>query len=288
LIRSIKYFLIFLFFAQATFGLAQTPALGKNAVNFNFKNFGTKEGLPLSSSTCILQDQFGLVWLGTQDGLYRYDGYQFIAYKFNPDDDQSIGGNIVNCLIEDKQGNIWVGTDNGGLCVFNRRTSSFQRFPKLYWKKEMYKIQSISSLLQASNGNIWFSNSQFQYFILDVKTNEIYPLKYDLLERMPDYYRVTNMLEDKNKTVWLATQFGLYYSVSNDTKVNLTFMANKIYKKIPDMSFQAIQFNRNSSDSIYLVTNDGVILSYNVNTNAYTEQFSIIAKTIKENVETVQ
>lgn len=288
MIRSIKYFLIFLFFAQATFGLAQTPALGKNAVNFNFKNFGTKEGLPLSSSTCILQDQFGLVWLGTQDGLYRYDGYQFIAYKFNPDDEQSISGNIVNCLIEDKQGNIWVGTDNGGLCVFNRRTSSFQRFPKLYWKKEMYKIQSISSLLQASNGNIWFSNSQFQYFILDVKTNEIYPLKYDLLERMPDYYRVANMLEDKNKTVWLATQFGLYYSVSNDTKVNLTFMANKIYKKIPDMSFQAIQVNRNSSDSIYLVTNDGVILSYNVNTNAYTEQFSIIAKTIKENGETVQ
>ncbi len=274
--------------SQGLLGIAQTAALGKNAVNFNFKNFGPKEGLPLSSSTCILQDQFGLVWLGTQDGLYRYDGYQFIAYKFNPDDELSISGNIVNCLLEDKVGNIWVGTDNGGLCVFNRKSKSFQRFPKLYWKKEMYKIQSISSLLQDSNGNIWFSNSQFQYFILDVKTNEIHPLKYDLLERMPDYYRVTNMLEDKNKTVWLATQFGLYYSLSNYKKANSTFMANKIYKKIPDMSFQAIQANRNSSDSLYLVTNDGVILSYNINTNAYSEQFSIIANAMKENGETVQ
>lgn len=287
----IKYLknLFFVFILLPNVALkAQNKVYQKKSINYNFKNFGPKEGLPLSSSNCILQDQFGLIWVGTSDGLYRFDGYQFVAFKFNPEDETSIGGNIVNCLLEDKIGNIWVGTDNGGLCIFDRRTKKFQRLPKLYWKKEMYKIQSISSLLQDSNGNIWFSNSQFQYFILDYKTKELHPLKYDLLERLPDYYRVTNMYEDKNKTVWLATQFGLYYSLSNYKKANGTFLVNKIYKKIPELSFQAIQPNLNSSDSIYLITNSGEILSYNINTNAYRQEFTGITDAINDAAESVQ
>lgn len=288
MIKKLTYFFVVIFYFQCNFGLAQNAAFRKNAINFSFKNFGPKEGLPLSSSNCIIQDKFGLIWIGTQDGLYRYDGYQFIAHKFDPEDENSISGNIVNCLLEDNVGNIWVGTDNGGLCVFNRKTKGFNRFPKLYWKKEMYKIQSISSILQDSNGNIWFSNSQFQYFVLDIKSKEIHALKYDLLERLPDYYRVTNMYEDKNKTVWLATQFGLYYSLSNYKKANSTFMVNKIYKKIPELSFQSIQPNKNSSDSIYLITNDALILSYNINTNGYTQEFSAITKEIQQLGENVQ
>jgi ligand-binding sensor domain-containing protein/serine phosphatase RsbU (regulator of sigma subunit) len=288
LIKYLKILLIAFLLFQSIGVYAQLGDSENNKLNYSFKNFGPKDGLPLSSSTCILQDKFGLIWVGTSDGLYRYDGYQFVAYKFNPEDESSISGNIINCLLEDKKGNIWVGTDNGGLCLFERKSKKFQRMPKLYWKKEMYKIQSISSLLEDSNGNIWFSNSQFQYFILDYKTKEIHPLKYDLLERMPDYYRTTNMYEDKNKTVWLATQFGLYYSVSNYKKANNSFLVDKIYKKIPEMSFQSVQPNRNSSDSIYLITNDGKILSYNINTNAYKQEFTDITNAINNYGESVQ
>jgi ligand-binding sensor domain-containing protein/serine phosphatase RsbU (regulator of sigma subunit) len=288
LISLKKFLFIALMLFQFSFGLAQPLAFDNSLGNFNFKNYGSKEGLTLSSSTCILQDKFGLMWIGTTDGLYRFDGYQFIALKFDPLDKHSISGNIINCLLEDKHGNIWVGTDNGGLCVFNRASKKFDRIPKLYWKKEMYKIQSISSLLEDSNGNIWFSNSQFQYFIYEVGTKEIYPLKYDLLERMPDYYRVTNMYEDKNKTVWLATQFGLYYSVSNSKKANSSFLASKIYKKIPEMSFQSIAPNKHSSDSIYLITNEGIILNYNVNNNGYRQEFESLTNALNLNAESVQ
>lgn len=273
---------------QATISMAQPTAMQKSSINFSFKNFGPDEGLPLSETNCIIQDKFGLMWVGTSDGLYRFDGYQFVEFKFDPEDEFSLSGNLINCLLEDKEGNIWVGTDNGGLSVFNRKSKRFYRLPKLLWKKEMYKLQSISSILQDSNGNIWFSNSQFQYFILDYKTKEIHPLKYDLLERLPDYYRVTNMYEDKNKTVWLATQFGLYYSLSNYKQANGTFLVNKIYKKIPELSFQSLQPNRNSQDSIYLITNDGRILSYNINTNAYKEDCKEISEAIAASFESVQ
>ena len=288
LIKCIRYLFVAFLLIHGYTGIAQVKVLDSKIPNFRFKNYGSDEGLSLSSTTCILQDRFGLVWIGTSDGLYRFDGFEFIAFKYDPEDIKSISGNIVNCLLEDKDGDIWVGTDNGGLCIFSRKTKTFNRIPKLYWEKEMYKIQSISSILQDSNGNIWFSNSQFQYFVLDIKSKKIHPLKYDLLERMPDYYRVTNMYEDKNKTVWLATQFGLYYSLSNYKKANSTFLVNKIYKKIPDMSFQALQPNNQSSDSIYLVTKEGVILSYNVNNNGYKEEFKVITNAIKENAEDVQ
>ena len=288
LINIIKPLSIVFFLFQVYFGMAQSVALEKNHDNFNFKNYGPKEGLSLSSSTCILQDKFGLMWVGTSDGLFRFDGYQFEAFKFDPEDSKSISGNIVNCLMEDRHGNIWVGTDNGGLCVFNRLTKVFERLPKLYWKKEMYKIQSISSLLEDGSGNIWFSNSQFQYFIYDLATKDIHPLKYDLLDRLPDYYRVTTMYEDKNNTVWLATQFGLYYSLSNNKQANSTFLANNIFKKIPDMSFQTIMPNSASSDSIYLVTNDGVILSYNINNSSYKKDCKRLTQSLQENRESVQ
>jgi ligand-binding sensor domain-containing protein/serine phosphatase RsbU (regulator of sigma subunit) len=190
--------------------------------------------------------------------------------------------------MQDKEGNIWVGTDNGGLCVFIRKTKKFIRFPKLLWKEEMFKIQSISSLLQDSNGNIWFSNSQFQYFILNYKTHVIHPMKYDLMERLPNYYRVTNMFEDKNKTVWLATQFGLFYAMANYKEANGTILVNKIFKKIPEYSFQNLEPNRNSKDSIYLITNEGLILSYNVNNSSYRQEFKSINEYLNRINESVQ
>ncbi|HRG58894.1 MAG TPA: two-component regulator propeller domain-containing protein [Bacteroidia bacterium] len=280
------FIVTFLFLGIA--GYSQNGESSSNQINYKFKNFGTKDGLSLSSANCVIEDRFGIIWVGTADGLFKFNGYHFEAIKFNPEDETSLSGNIINCLLEDKEGNIWVGTDNGGLCMYKRKTKNFYRVPKLLWKKEFFKIQSISSIMQDSNGNIWFSNSQFQYFILDYKSKEIYPLKYDLLERLPDYYRITNMYEDKNKTVWLATQFGLYYSLSNYKKANGTFLVSKIYKKIPSYNFQTIIPNKSNSDSLYLVTNDGTILNFNVNTGTYRKVFDKITQKIEALNENLQ
>ena len=285
-LNKLKYFFGILFLCLSSFVFAQEKP--ETAYNFSFKRFGANQGLSLSAASCILQDKYGFMWVGTSDGLFRFDGYQFISFRYNPEDDKSISGNIINCILEDSKGNIWVGTDNGGLCYYDRNSRSFVRIPKLYWKKEMYKIQSISSLLEDSNGRIWFSNSQFQYFVLDTKSLEIFPLKYDLLERLPDYYRVTSMFEDKNKTVWLATQFGLYYSLNTNKKSNDTFFAEKIFKKIPDMGFHSIVPNPRSNDSIYLVTNFGDFLSFNVTTGAYKYEYKQLSNALSQKFENVQ
>ena len=70
---------------------------------------------------CILQDIHGLIWIGTQEGLLRYDGYEFIRYLQIPFDSTSLSNNWIRDMKQDKNGNLWIGTRGGGLNYFNQK-----------------------------------------------------------------------------------------------------------------------------------------------------------------------
>lgn len=74
---------------------------------------------------CIIQDSQGFIWLGTKDGLNRYDGYDFKIYKQKPGDANSISDNFILAMAQDPEGIIWIGTDQGGLNAFDPKTQSF-------------------------------------------------------------------------------------------------------------------------------------------------------------------
>ena len=67
------------------------------------------------------------MWLGTKDGLNRYDGLLFRQYKYNSNDIHSLGNNFVTSLYEDKEGHIWVGTDLG-LYIYYPERDQFEHF----------------------------------------------------------------------------------------------------------------------------------------------------------------
>ncbi|QHV94334.1 two-component regulator propeller domain-containing protein [Spirosoma endbachense] len=89
-----------------------------------FEQITTANGLPENSVSCMLQDHLGFMWLGTQNGLVRYDGNQMTVYQYDPDDPYSLKHNAICHLYEDRQGNIWVGCV-GGLYCFDRATQRF-------------------------------------------------------------------------------------------------------------------------------------------------------------------
>ncbi|NVJ60899.1 MAG: EAL domain-containing protein [Gammaproteobacteria bacterium] len=93
-----------------------------------FKNIDSKDGLSQSSIIDIHHSRDGYIWLATQDGLNRYDGYQLKVYKHLPDDPHSLAANFVWSIAEDVQGYLWIGTENGGLSRFNPKTDSFDNF----------------------------------------------------------------------------------------------------------------------------------------------------------------
>lgn len=93
----------------------------------SFRHLGISNGLSQSSVLSITQDKLGNLWFGTQDGLNRYDGYEFKIYKHNISDPSSLPSGFVGALYADSGGNIWVGTSSG-LSRFDAASDNFVNY----------------------------------------------------------------------------------------------------------------------------------------------------------------
>jgi diguanylate cyclase (GGDEF)-like protein/PAS domain S-box-containing protein len=106
---------------------ATVSALAAPPRTLRFEQLGVEQGLAQESATAILQDRQGFMWIGSQAGLSRYDGYRFVLFRNKPDESDSLSDNWVTALHEDGDGRLWIGT-RGGVLRFNPAHKSFQRF----------------------------------------------------------------------------------------------------------------------------------------------------------------
>lgn len=136
--------------------LVASSVLSGQYSNLKFENFSTEDGL--SSSTCleIFQDSEGFLWLGTIDGLNKYDGYHFTTYRPLLDSPHSISNNRIHAIVEDKQSHLWIGTSNG-LNLYIRKLDRFQRIDLLQDREKEAQYQEVINDIyfdQATN-NLW-------------------------------------------------------------------------------------------------------------------------------------
>jgi len=92
--------------------------------SLNFNHYSVADGISQSEIICIRQDSEGYIWIGTQNGLNRFDGYTFEKYFYEPSDNHSISSNWIFDIAEDPEGNIWLGT-KVGLNKFDKNTGWF-------------------------------------------------------------------------------------------------------------------------------------------------------------------
>ncbi len=92
-----------------------------------FQHWSVEQGLPHPNVTALLEDQSGFIWIGTQGGLARWDGYRFRVFQFHPDRADSLPDSFIHSLHRDRQGELWVGTGNAGLARYDPLTESFER-----------------------------------------------------------------------------------------------------------------------------------------------------------------
>ncbi len=107
----------------------------------HFKHLTREQGLSDSFIWCILQDRKGFLWIGTSDGLNRYDGRNVKVFKHSPDNANSLGGNTIRSLYEDRSGTLWVGTGGGGLNIYNSEQESFTRYNNNPDRSNEYKFK---------------------------------------------------------------------------------------------------------------------------------------------------
>ena len=95
-------------------------------VEIRFNHLSINDGLSQSTVYCILQDDDGYIWVGTQDGLNKYDGYTISQYKHQIDNDQSLSNSYINSLCKANDGGFWIGTQRGGLNYYNKESKQFK------------------------------------------------------------------------------------------------------------------------------------------------------------------
>jgi diguanylate cyclase (GGDEF)-like protein len=93
-----------------------------------FTHIGMEQGLPHPVTVVMAQDTDGYIWIGTQQGLARWDGYRMRNFLFDAGDPASLPGDLIQALHVDHQGRLWVGTANGGMAVYDKVHERFQRF----------------------------------------------------------------------------------------------------------------------------------------------------------------
>ena len=132
-----------------------------------FNNLTIKEGLSQSTVNCIIQDQFGFIWAGTQDGLNKFDGYNVEVYKHMLDDSASLSNSFITSLYIDNTGTLWIGTQDGGINY--KRNKQFKRL----YLSEKLNISTVNVIKGDSLGNIWFGTKKLGLIKYNPKTNEI-------------------------------------------------------------------------------------------------------------------
>ena len=177
-----------------------------------FDRLSLEHGLSQSAVLCILQDRKGFMWFGTQDGLNKYDGYNFTVYKHDALDSNSLSENSILSIFEDSRGaGLWIGTNGGGLNRFDRDSGRFTRYVHDPDNPHSLSHNAVYSIYENHAGTLWIGTwggglnkldpnnpTRFVRYVHD--PNDPHSLSDNT---------VYSIYEDHARTLWIGTANGL-------------------------------------------------------------------------------
>ncbi len=190
-------------FSIVIFIASQSVFAGRESISFS--HIGTEQGLPQSTVNTIYQDSKGFIWIGTYDGLTRFDGYRFTNFKNNPQDLSTLSHNTVVSIVEDKQGFLWVGTAQNGVSRLNPNTGKFTR----YLSSQSDDYDSLSSpqvrvIHQDPKGRIWVGTNHGLNLFLPEKNAFAHFLNNPLDNQSLPKGAITDIVDDGEGNLWIG------------------------------------------------------------------------------------
>lgn len=177
-----------------------------------FERYTSEDGLSHNTINCILQDQQGFMWFGTDDGLNRFDGYSFRVYRNDPEDPDSLSHNMIMGLIEDTRGNLWIGTYGGGLDRFDPERQIFHHYRHQPNNPNSLSYDRVRSLILDQSGVLWIATHGGGVSVFN-PTSE----KFDVLGPNPEDsgsaegWLVDKIYEDEDGRLWIGSNdMGLF------------------------------------------------------------------------------
>ncbi|MEK7989507.1 MAG: two-component regulator propeller domain-containing protein [Thiotrichaceae bacterium] len=230
-------FSLFIFYSQYAIS-AQNP---------KFQHFAVAQGMSHSTVNCALQDSQGFLWFCTEDGLNKYDGYNFIAYRVDSEDNNSLSSNFITDVVEDSDGILWIAT-NYGLNRFDPKTQSFSRYFHEPNNPNSLSSNNLVSVFVDSTGELWVATHSEGLNNFNLKTEQFTHYKYESNNQNSlagnNFKGPNNIFEDSHGYLWFGTwgqglnrfdkknkTFKLYTVASHNLISNKIYSIRKAEKK---------------------------------------------------------
>lgn len=176
--------------------------------NWRIVNYSLEDGLSQISVNTIMQSSDGFLWIGTQDGLNRFDGYGFKVYRHQPSDTSSLSDSHIWSVIEDDNGNLWIGTQDG-LNMYDRNSGTVMVYRNEPGNPLTLSDNNIYYVYRDSRGMIWLKTEEgIDMFDPEAEVFVHYEHYYDVFNYISgsNYFSV---YEDRYDNLWVGTKDGL-------------------------------------------------------------------------------
>ncbi|MBX7222291.1 MAG: protein kinase [Blastocatellia bacterium] len=184
---------------------------GAQPTQLRFRHLTIEQGLSQNSAQCLLQDRSGFLWVGTQDGLNRFDGYSFKIYRNQPNNPASLGGNWIQTMLEDPSGKIWLGTNGGGVSCYNPRTDRFETFKNNPQDPTSLCGNDVRHVCLGPDGKLWVATRDGGIGTIDLQTRACASLQEPLTQAGLTVKAIRRLLFDRSGRLWIGTiENGLY------------------------------------------------------------------------------
>lgn len=224
---------------------------------FRFEHMGSEEGLSQNTGFSILFDSKGFMWIGTMNGLNRYDGYEFKIFRSSPENPTNFTNNRVIKLWEDRRGFIWLETYDGYYHFFNPETEMFSSIP--FYEGNEIRDGAMHIFLQYSDDKIFLGSSVSGLFYLEydpsVNTYNVRHFLNNTKNPITDN-NIRFIYSDSSDNLWIGTKKGISFIAREEiNKSDLVFKNQFI-----NTSFTSVCETR---DEIWFGTEDNGILVNN-------------------------
>jgi signal transduction histidine kinase/ligand-binding sensor domain-containing protein/DNA-binding NarL/FixJ family response regulator/HPt (histidine-containing phosphotransfer) domain-containing protein len=181
-----------------------------DALPLVLENLTTAEGLPQGSVNATLQDSQGFIWLGTQDGLVRFDGHELVRYAYSREARSGLPGNFIYQIVEDAQHDLWIAVKDAGIARWNRASDTFTVYRHDPRNAGSLASDSVRALLIDTRGRVWIGTIGAGVDVLDSRSGRIEHLRHEPARAdslIDDHVRTLSL--DRAGNVWIGTEAGL-------------------------------------------------------------------------------
>lgn len=224
----------------------------------HFNRYSTSDGLSNNLIYDILQDNSGFMWIATDDGLNRYDGYEFKIFRNDPNDKNSLSDNSVWSLAVDNSGKIWIGTKTGWI---NRYDPVTEKFSRWYVASDITKENTITSIYVDENYKLWIGTYRSGLYFFDPKTGNLKNWKSNPFDSTTITYNyVSSIVKDKNGNLWLGSYHGINKfnpSVSQQTFQRF-YKEDKNPNSLSDNIVWNLTVDETDSNTLWIGTTNGL------------------------------